>query len=276
MSATEIYVLVPTLTETTEIHCEYDGIASDYAVGATYGRNAVWSGYKAVYHLNDTTDHTGNVYTLTNTGSVLFNSSLIGNGADFTPNQSLNNNSVLGATSYPKTFSVIAKFDTIASDQVIFSLKDGATNYYTLKLRSSDGHIVFRANNATQAGDMDTGVVAVVGTNYHCVAVQNNQNSVDVYINGVKVSGTTYTSVGSEFYLGYLGRSSVWYLDGLLDEVRISIATIESGLSCRCGLGVGESGIFSRRIIFAIQKSIHLARTCQHADCTDTNVCHFL
>lgn len=224
VSATEIYVLVPSLTETTEIHCEYDGVASDYAVGDTYGRNAVWSNYEGVYHLASVTDHTGNGYTLTNGGTVTFVSALLGNGANFTPSQSLDNTGLLGITSYPKTFSVIANFDVISTDQVIFSLKSGVNDYYTLKLRGADNHLVFRSNNSSQAGDVDTGITVTVGTNYHCMVVQTSTTSVDIYINGVKTNSasTTYISGNTDFYLGYLGRSSVWYFDGKLDEVRVS------------------------------------------------------
>jgi len=36
----------------TDIHVYADGSSADYAVGATFGRNAVWSDYAAVYHMN--------------------------------------------------------------------------------------------------------------------------------------------------------------------------------------------------------------------------------
>jgi len=48
----------------TDIHVYADGSSSDYGVTDTYGRNAVWNDYEAVYHLNDTgstaVDSTGN------------------------------------------------------------------------------------------------------------------------------------------------------------------------------------------------------------------------
>lgn len=36
----------------TDIEIHADGTSSDYAVGATYGRNNVWTGFKFVYHVN--------------------------------------------------------------------------------------------------------------------------------------------------------------------------------------------------------------------------------
>ena len=72
VSLTEGHGKYASLTSTSKIAIDYDGIRADYGVGATYGRNAVWSDYRAVYHLGDTTDSTGNGYTLTNTNSVPF------------------------------------------------------------------------------------------------------------------------------------------------------------------------------------------------------------
>lgn len=82
VSATEMHVKIPSLTSTTAIYVDWDGVRSDYAVTDTYGRNAVWSDYNGVYHLNDTSDSTSGGYTLTNAGSVAFNSGVIGDGSD--------------------------------------------------------------------------------------------------------------------------------------------------------------------------------------------------
>jgi len=51
VSVTEMHVKVPSLTSSTEIFVDWDGVRSDYGVTTTYGRNAVWSDYEAVYHL---------------------------------------------------------------------------------------------------------------------------------------------------------------------------------------------------------------------------------
>lgn len=60
VSATEMHVKVPSLTSTTAIYVDWDGTSADYAVTDTYGRNAVWSDYRAVYHFeNNATDSTG-------------------------------------------------------------------------------------------------------------------------------------------------------------------------------------------------------------------------
>ncbi len=72
VSATEMHVKVPSLTTTTDIYVDWDGIRSDYATTATYGAEAVWAtNYNAVYHLESlTADSTANANTLTNVNSV--------------------------------------------------------------------------------------------------------------------------------------------------------------------------------------------------------------
>src|SRR6056297_2303141 len=59
VSASEMHVLIPSLTTSTQIWVDFDGVRSDYAVGATYGAEAVWSTFEGVWHLQDTTDSTG-------------------------------------------------------------------------------------------------------------------------------------------------------------------------------------------------------------------------
>lgn len=52
VSATEMHVKVPSLTSTVTMYVDWDGARADYAVTATYGRNAVWSDYWGVWHMN--------------------------------------------------------------------------------------------------------------------------------------------------------------------------------------------------------------------------------
>jgi len=78
VSLTEMHVKVPSLTSTVEIFVDWDGVRADYAVGATYGRNNVWSDYVSVHHLQEdpsgtapqNTDSTGNGYDTTSQGSM--------------------------------------------------------------------------------------------------------------------------------------------------------------------------------------------------------------
>ena len=74
VSATEMHVKVPSLTSTVDIYVDWDGVRSDYAVTATYGRNAVWTDYAGVWHMQASSgsfvDSTGNGNSATNTGTL--------------------------------------------------------------------------------------------------------------------------------------------------------------------------------------------------------------
>ena len=86
-SPDEIWVKVPTLTSSTELYVDYDGVRSDLAVGATYGRNAVWGDYEVVYHMNessgDAVDSSGNGRDWGDNNSVGSDSGKVGDGRDF-------------------------------------------------------------------------------------------------------------------------------------------------------------------------------------------------
>jgi len=69
VSVTQMHVKVPSLTSSTEIFVDWDGVRADYAVGATYGRNAVWTFYDFVSHDGGGTDSTAGI-TGTSFGGV--------------------------------------------------------------------------------------------------------------------------------------------------------------------------------------------------------------
>lgn len=83
----QIWAKVPTLsyTSSTSLYIWYgNASATPYAVGDTYGRNAVWSNYTATYHMETLTlDSSGN-RTLINNGTITNEtSSRFNQGADF-------------------------------------------------------------------------------------------------------------------------------------------------------------------------------------------------
>lgn len=96
----ELHFLADSLatTSTSTFYLYYGNpSASAYAVTDTYGRNAVWTTYTAVYHFEGvaTTDSTGNGKTLTNNGPTATTSAgQIGTSLDF------------GATNSTKTMSI--------------------------------------------------------------------------------------------------------------------------------------------------------------------------
>lgn len=84
VSATECHAKIPSLTSTTQIWIDADGTSADYAVTDTYGAQAVWSDYRAVYHLNSlSADSTSNGYNLTNKNTVGSATGLMGDAGDW-------------------------------------------------------------------------------------------------------------------------------------------------------------------------------------------------
>ena len=55
VSADEIHFKASSVSSSSEFWVDIDGVRSDYAVTDTYGRNAVWSDYAAVYHYSSLT-----------------------------------------------------------------------------------------------------------------------------------------------------------------------------------------------------------------------------
>lgn len=80
VTASEMWVKISSLTTTTTIYVDYDGVRADYGVTATYGRNNVWTGYDMVLHAqSDRVDATGK-RTLGQVGTTAYAAGQIGNG----------------------------------------------------------------------------------------------------------------------------------------------------------------------------------------------------
>lgn len=78
VSEVEMHVKVPSLTSTVTMYVDWDGVSADYAVTDTYGRNAVWTGYQGVWHMDGSvTDSTSNGNNGTDT-SVTYTGTKLG------------------------------------------------------------------------------------------------------------------------------------------------------------------------------------------------------
>lgn len=165
-------------------------------------------------------------FTLTNTGTVASTASgKIGYGADFGNPNTTKWLTQAGFTfnSYPISISGWFYPNVVNDNGNLFSLGESSTNYYQIKLRNTDSHIVFRSNNATDAADVDTGVVASTNTWYHVVVVFNSTTNVDIYVNGTATNtGATVFVAGSlsKFAIGALARGTpIQPYSGIADEV---------------------------------------------------------
>lgn len=236
-SATEIYSKIASLTSSTVAYCDFDGVRADYAVTDTYGRNAVWTGYRAVWHLNDLVDSTGNGYTLTNNNSVTMNATgKLGGAADFGSSNSsktLSIASILGLAS--RSYSItnwISLVNGSASGQGIWTFNDGTNlirpyTYY----ESSGGNLTVRfAHEKANSTSVQTNQIANFANNtWYFMAQTYNDSTLRPYINNTagatqSISGAGTGSLVSTMRLGsHQGNPAPsLYMSGKIDEFRVS------------------------------------------------------
>lgn len=237
VSATEMHVKIPSLTSTTSIYVDWDGVSADYAATDTYGRNAVWSAYRAVYHGDDLTDSTGNGYNLTNTGGIAYNSGKVGKAFD----------SGSGNTSkYLSTTSSLGIADTDVSST------DGVThqawvNFYTEtqfnwwmggRYGSATRRGVRFSKNTTPAIGFSyeangTSAVANSYSTWYMMHFFKSGSTIYMYRDGALSASTSYSSgtTTSSAGLGLFhprGGEGEDETSALIDEVRIKIGTMDT------------------------------------------------
>jgi len=244
VSATEMHVLVPSLTSSTEIFVDWDGVRSDYAVGATYGRNAVWVDYVGVWHLEDLTsivDSTGNGLTLTNDGASEVTAK-IGKGGEFNKAQ---------ADQLSRSFSAGSDLDMTGDYHFSCLYYQTATVQGTNQHgicgiwggSSSDRKFihVLAANGSKERMRVLTANSAQVNTNYYSSDFDEQLDTwvrygfeIDVSARDVAfmvennfevIAGTgasSLNSVTNAFFVGNFRDSSFDNVNAHMDEVRVS------------------------------------------------------
>jgi len=232
VSVTEMHVKVPSLTSTVEIFVDWDGVRADYAVGATYGRNAVWSDYQAVYHMNSTgaseTDVTGNSEDLTFYGTLPdVVSGKLGDAQNF----------VRSSDDYMKKASSIIAYDdfTIQTWVNVDSWFAGNRGVFLNQRLSNpiislfyEGSLFFRVRQANTAGSLKqiNGGSLSLGTDYYLSATLDVSTGAMALYKNITKGTATYTSgnfSGGGFEIGRdtLNIGYYDYIDGQFSETRI-------------------------------------------------------
>jgi len=236
----EIHVKVTSMEALAEIWMDYDGIRADYAVSATYGRNAVWSDYLSVQHMqSDQTDSSGNL-SPTQSG-ITYTAGKLGIGGDFESTSSSQINfgdpaSFHGMTGLtlqtwlkPESFTnfgmITAKGDikswefrnTGTTGRINFTIQ---TNSGLAGLNNCDSTLVMNTGQwyATHAV-FDSSLARVDRTRIYTDAVLTSANS----YNGSR-QGTTVNNSTDIAYLGRRGDGFYW--DGMMDEFRIRASAL--------------------------------------------------
>lgn len=232
VSATEMHVKVPSLTSTVDMYVDWDGTSADYAATDTYGRNAVWTGNEAVWHLNDVNDSTGNSRTLTNENSCTFVAAQISNGGSQGSSNTnkrfiiANNLGFTKSTDY--TMKGWIKLNTAATGlRNLFDVRY-ATDHHLMYLRTDTPSSVFTlyagyasngigANEASYAFTMGTSV-------FHHLAVIKEGTTLRLYLNGTEVASVSTssfangTSLTNSATLGASGNGFI-YASAIFDQV---------------------------------------------------------
>ena len=218
----------------TDIHVYADGSSSDYAVGATYGRNAVWADYSAVWHLSmasgNSPDSTGNSNTGTSNGNPVYgDTTFFADGVDLDGNDyflSADSNELDLTGAF--TVSTWAKHDGTGGSEYLVSKGEGVASlsqslalFY--KVGSGSLRTILRTGGGAQ--NLITGSTNVGTSAYMAHFTKNGSNQLDLYLNGASdastVSGatqspsdTTSMAVGA-FNTGASG------VDGQMCETRV-------------------------------------------------------
>lgn len=250
VSASEMWVKISSLTTTTTIYVDYDGVRADYGVTATYGRNAVWSDHEIVVHLNEAsgtrTDSAGND-DLTDNNTVPSATGKIGaTAANFTRANSeylstLTANVATGdqpiemelwhKSSLTSTYRVITSLViSVAGTRWFFEGQLGADNYM-------DVEFAF-VNGGNQGVSFTTSTINVADGNWHHIVVKLRNNAgraeVRLYIDGSLIGTATHGSLSysipSNFNAYTLGATRNWsvasythYVTGDTDEARLRV-----------------------------------------------------
>jgi len=215
----------------TDIHVYADGSSSDYAVGATYGRNNVWSDYAGVFHQDSVVDSSGNgdatAVSITNNST----NGKIGDGAGY--NGSGSRLDVGTNRQTPDGYTLSSWVKTSAtSNQMLFSSAFGSGNsnfmwylfYYnasgTMRLQGLgvDGNTT---DYLTSAGG------SISFSTFTYVAVTHNLVNQKIYLNGaLRDTGSTVSFSGinnivRKTYIGAYSVNNGFVLNGSMDESRI-------------------------------------------------------
>lgn len=245
VSTSEMWVKVPSLTNTFVLYVSWNGTDSDYAVTDTYGRNAVWSDYKVVYHLDGTTDSTGGGRTLTAYGSPTYVAGKLGNAVDLGTgaNKNLSYSDSLGLTHLDavtmQAWYNMATLPTTGQEQIIISKaaqSGGKYGWYADRFYNPSGTVTqswIRMDSSASSISYTENETPTTGTWYSHHHVWDGSSTGTAYRSGVNQG--TYSSSGQYAASGSCFAIGVWWgsltsgsWKGKIDEVRVRAGTLSA------------------------------------------------
>ena len=243
VSADELHVKVPSLTTSTTIYADYDGIRSDYATDATYGAEAVWGDYLSVYHLNEAVNNTSGGYidsagNLNATGtsmSLTETDGQIGNAQNFdgindeitTPTRSLSASNSITISAWANRNASLDGNDGIAS-LIRNSSNDGSGTWQYSLLHNSGNTLRFYSGSGTKSAQAMGSVALPVDTWNYVVGVKNATSlEIFLYINGTEdatdtLEDSSLNQTDPKTVIGAFRDRTSERWSGEIDEVRIT------------------------------------------------------
>jgi len=224
VSVTEMHVKVPSLTSTVDIYVDWDGVRADYAVSATYGRNAVWTGYTYVAHMEGNADNSTGGTNPTAVTAITFSTGngLIGKGAGFNGSNSIITIDLAIPTSY--SISYLGKGGT---NQSRFLSKDNAGSQRNVAheiFTSASPPLNFYVWNASNSIKIISHTAYVAATWFNYQTTWNSAGNFVAYADGSSL-GTVPTggnARNSSNLLAFGGESALSrFLNGAMDEIRV-------------------------------------------------------
>jgi len=208
----------------TEFYIYYGNSgASDYAVTDTYGRNNVWnSNYKAVYHLKDANDSSGNGNNGTVSGATSVDAK-IGKGYSFDgSNDYISTTLTIPALSTATDFywSCIAKLNaTPVETPPMLGNRFGGTSSPLQFIKLTPSKFEYYIQGQQGINFTNAGVISKTVLQHH--AIIKNGNNLRYYRNGAYTNDQSTVTSNMASNPFKIGGDPSEYSNSTIDEVRI-------------------------------------------------------
>jgi len=218
--------LATTSTSTFYVYYGNPG-ASSYASTTTYGSQAVWSDYKAVYHGQGNLNSATGLYNPSGSTNITYNAQ--GKLGQTTKYASSDSRFELGN---PAGLQV-----TTVTNQIWARSTTSQAGYRGLLSRHQNIGAILTLGNQILTYDWSGGGNKLTGVNIndgnwkliHSQAVSGSANTAKIYINGeVKITTTVTNSATDNWYVGQISGSTGQNFAGEIDEVRIRNSILDS------------------------------------------------
>jgi len=234
----EMHTKVSSLTTSTVIYITVDGASTEPSAGSTYGSEAVWTDYNAVYHMGDATtssvsDSTASAFTGTKASAnnpIETTSGQIGDAQVFTRDYISTSEQVVPTTSFTiSTWVDVPSSATISNGEnhTLFLQGGGAAGgelaWYTFTSfgGATNQQRVFAGNGQVALGS------DLRGDGQTYLTLVFTGSAYTLYENGVSVDTNSGVALGrTDFFIG--SNISARELTATIDETRIRNSNVNA------------------------------------------------